>query len=119
MTESKGEKFVFSPLPQDSSFSSTCLVTSNDSEGVLSMILIFLHCGRVYEKIMEKMKAIGQANTGMKRKIGEWAKSVALKGNTNLEQGCVVNRGGFAGVLHRWGSEVTVKVCVLAERFGN
>ena len=65
------------------------------------MILIFLHCGRVYEKIMEKMKAIGQENTGIKRKIGEWAKSVALKGNTNLEQGCVFNRGGFTVVLHR------------------
>lgn len=47
----------------------------------------FFGVPRVYEKIMEKMKAIGQANTGMKRKIGEWAKSVALKGNTNLEQG--------------------------------
>ena len=86
---------------------------------MFSMKLIFLLCGRVYEKIMEKMKAIGQENTGIKRKIGEWAKSVALKGNMNLEQGCVFNRGGFTVVLRRWWSEVTVKVCVLAERFGN
>ncbi|XP_068694662.1 long-chain-fatty-acid--CoA ligase ACSBG2-like isoform X2 [Montipora foliosa] len=42
---------------------------------------------RVYEKIMEKMKAIGQQNTGLKRKIAEYAKGVALKGNMNLEKG--------------------------------
>lgn len=63
------------------------------------MRLIFLYCCRVYEKIMEKMKAIGQQNTGLKRKIGEWAKGVALKGNINLEQGCVFIREGFAVVL--------------------
>ncbi|KAJ7326101.1 Long-chain-fatty-acid--CoA ligase acsbg2 [Desmophyllum pertusum] len=42
---------------------------------------------RVYEKIMEKLKEIGQSVTGMKRKIGNWAKGVALQGNRNLEQG--------------------------------
>ena len=41
----------------------------------------------MYEKIMEKMKAIGQQNTGLKRKIAEYAKGVALKGNMNLEKG--------------------------------
>lgn len=68
---------------------------------------------------MEKMKAIGQQNTGLKRKIGEWAKGVALKGNINLEQGCVFIREGFAVVLRQLRSEVTVRVCVVTERFGN
>ena len=36
---------------------------------------------------MEKMKEIGQSVTGVKRKIGNWAKSVALQGNKNLEKG--------------------------------
>lgn len=42
---------------------------------------------RVFEKIMEKMKEIGQQVTGVKRKIGNWAKGVALRGNINLENG--------------------------------
>lgn len=36
---------------------------------------------------MEKMKALGQQVTGLKRKIGNWAKGVALQGNINLENG--------------------------------
>ena len=51
--------------------------------------IILIHWNRVYEKIMEKMKAIGQQNTGLKRKIAEYAKGVALKGNMNLEKGWV------------------------------
>lgn len=42
---------------------------------------------RVYEKIMEKMKEIGQTVTGLKRKVANWAKGVALQGNINLENG--------------------------------
>lgn len=42
---------------------------------------------RVYEKIMEKMKEIGQTVTGLKRKVANWAKGVALQGNMNLENG--------------------------------
>ena len=45
---------------------------------------------RVYEKIMEKLKEIGQSVTGMKRKVANWAKGVALQGNINLEQGYVL-----------------------------
>lgn len=44
---------------------------------------------RVYEKIMEKMKEIGQTVTGLKRKVANWAKGVALQGNMNLENGYV------------------------------
>jgi len=44
---------------------------------------------RVYEKIMEKLKEIGQSVTGVKRKMANWAKGVALQGNINLEQGYV------------------------------
>ncbi|KAK3735172.1 hypothetical protein QZH41_018138 [Actinostola sp. cb2023] len=42
---------------------------------------------RVWEKIMEKMLQLGAGVTGMKRKIANWAKSVALQGNQNIEQG--------------------------------
>ena len=45
---------------------------------------------RVYEKIMEKLKEIGQSVTGMKRKVANWAKGVALQGNINIEQGYVL-----------------------------
>lgn len=38
---------------------------------------------------MEKLKEIGQSVTGVKRKIGNWAKGVALRGNMNLEKGYV------------------------------
>ena len=36
---------------------------------------------------MEKLKELGQQVTGVKRKIANWAKGVALQGNMNLEQG--------------------------------
>ena len=42
---------------------------------------------RVYEKIMEKLKELGQQVTGVKKKIANWAKGVAQQGNINLEQG--------------------------------
>lgn len=41
----------------------------------------FLGVPRVWEKIEEKMRAVGAANTGVKRKIGDWAKSVGLEGS--------------------------------------
>ena len=44
---------------------------------------------RVYEKIMEKLKEIGQSVTGVKKKMANWAKGVALRGNMNLEKGYV------------------------------
>lgn len=42
---------------------------------------------RVWEKIEEKMRAVGAANTGFKKKIGDWAKSVGLRGNYALLEG--------------------------------
>ncbi|KAL9986588.1 hypothetical protein ACROYT_G000756 [Oculina patagonica] len=48
---------------------------------------LFFGVPRVYEKIMEKLKELGQSVTGMKRKMATWAKGVALKGNMNLEKG--------------------------------
>lgn len=48
---------------------------------------LFFGVPRVYEKIMEKLKEIGQSVTGIKRKMANWAKGVALQGNINLEQG--------------------------------
>lgn len=36
---------------------------------------------RVWEKIEEKMRAVGAANTGVKKSLGDWAKSIGLRGN--------------------------------------
>ena len=38
---------------------------------------------------MEKLKELGRSVTGVKRKMANWAKDVALRGNMNLEKGCV------------------------------
>ena len=38
---------------------------------------------------MEKLKEIGQSVTGVKKKMANWAKGVALRGNMNLEKGYV------------------------------
>lgn len=35
---------------------------------------------RVWEKMEEKLTAIGQETTGVKRKIADWAKSIAAEG---------------------------------------
>jgi len=40
---------------------------------------VFLGVPRVWEKIEEKMRAIGKANTGLIKKIGDWAKGVGLQ----------------------------------------
>ena len=36
---------------------------------------------------MEKLQAIGQTTTGMKKRISTWAKGVGLRGNMSLERG--------------------------------
>lgn len=43
----------------------------------------------MYEKIEEKLRGIGANTKGLKKKIGDWAKGVALQGNTNKERGYV------------------------------
>lgn len=48
---------------------------------------LFLGVPRVFEKIEERMKQIGQSITGLKKKIGTWAKGVALRANMNKEKG--------------------------------
>eukprot|EP00472_Partenskyella_glossopodia_P014251 CAMPEP_0197541606 /NCGR_PEP_ID=MMETSP1318-20131121/67221_1 /TAXON_ID=552666 /ORGANISM="Partenskyella glossopodia, Strain RCC365" /LENGTH=677 /DNA_ID=CAMNT_0043100799 /DNA_START=68 /DNA_END=2101 /DNA_ORIENTATION=+ len=40
---------------------------------------VFLGVPRVWEKIEEKMRAVGAANTGVIKKIGDWAKGVGLQ----------------------------------------
>lgn len=42
---------------------------------------------RVWEKIEEKMKSVGAANTGAKKALGDWAKRVGLQGSYNALQG--------------------------------
>lgn len=44
----------------------------------------FLCVPRVWEKIEERITAIGAETTGLKRKIADWAKSKAIQG-TNAE----------------------------------
>lgn len=36
---------------------------------------------RVWEKIEEKMRAVGAANTGIKKAVGDWAKSIGVAGS--------------------------------------
>lgn len=68
-------------------------------KGSLSQTLVaarptlFVAVPRVYEKIEEKLKGIGANVTGMKRKLVDWAKGIALKGNRNKEQGKTVPFG--------------------------
>lgn len=54
-----------------------------------SIMLSLFICSfyRVWEKISEKLLEIGSGVTGMKRKVANWAKGVALQGNQNIEQG--------------------------------
>eukprot|EP00742_Colponemidia_sp_Colp-10_P001646 GILJ01001765.1.p1 GENE.GILJ01001765.1~~GILJ01001765.1.p1 ORF type:complete len:678 (+),score=107.76 GILJ01001765.1:41-2074(+) len=42
---------------------------------------------RVWEKIEERLRAIGAANTGVRKSLGDWAKSVGLQGNKNMLEG--------------------------------
>lgn len=48
---------------------------------------MFFGVPRVWEKIEEKMRAVGAANTGIKKSIGEWAKSVGTAGTTAQMEG--------------------------------
>jgi len=48
---------------------------------------LFFGVPRVYEKIQEKMMEVGKANTGLKKKIGEFAKTSALEHHRDLMAG--------------------------------
>lgn len=50
---------------------------------------LFLGVPRVYEKIQEKMVAMGKNLSGIQKKIGSWAKDIGLRGNLALMKGCV------------------------------
>jgi hypothetical protein len=41
---------------------------------------------RLWEKMEEKIAAIGAQTTGLKRKFADWAKSLSPKGNLNIIQ---------------------------------
>ena len=43
----------------------------------------------MYEKIEEKLRGIGANTKGLKKKIADWAKGVALQGNANKEKGYI------------------------------
>jgi len=44
----------------------------------------FLGVPRVWEKIQEKMVAVGRSQSKVKRRIAVWAKAVGLKGNDRI-----------------------------------
>jgi len=44
----------------------------------------FLGVPRVWEKIQEKMVAVGRSQSKLKRRIAVWAKGVGLKGNERV-----------------------------------
>jgi long-subunit acyl-CoA synthetase (AMP-forming) len=48
---------------------------------------LMLGVPRVWEKIEEKMKAVGAANSGVKKALGDWAKRTGLAGHKALLQG--------------------------------
>ena len=48
---------------------------------------MFLGVPRVWEKISEKMKAIGATTTGLKKKIATWAKGKGLAYQNNMQLG--------------------------------
>ena len=54
---------------------------------------VFLGVPRVWEKIMEKMQAVGAATTGLKKSIATWAKEVGLKGSSAIMQNADVPWG--------------------------
>lgn len=47
----------------------------------------FMGVPRVWEKIEEKMRSVGAANTGVKKALGDWAKKIGVQGNYNLLDG--------------------------------
>merc|ERR1711990_397703 len=47
----------------------------------------FLGVPLVWEKIADKIRAIGAANTGAKKKMGDWAKSVNLDHSKGAQLG--------------------------------
>lgn len=48
---------------------------------------LFLGVPRVWEKIEEKMKSVGAQTTGLKKKIGTWAKRKGLSGSYRIQRG--------------------------------
>eukprot|EP01147_Barroeca_monosierra_P001925 gene1925-5014_t len=54
---------------------------------------LFLGVPRVWEKIEEKMRAVGAATTGFKKKIGTWAKKKGLEGSYAIQEGRPVPSG--------------------------
>ncbi|XP_033634733.1 long-chain-fatty-acid--CoA ligase ACSBG2-like isoform X1 [Asterias rubens] len=70
----------------------------------------FIGVPRVWEKIQEKMKSIGASNTGFKKRIGDWAKDIGLRGHAALEKRAMQSNQGwwqyFWGVISEplpWG----------------
>jgi len=48
---------------------------------------LFFGVPRVYEKIQEKMMEIGKKNTGLKKKVGDWAKTSSFDHHQELFEG--------------------------------
>ena len=48
---------------------------------------LFLGVPRVWEKMAEKMQALGRSTTGIKKSLGSWAKGKGLVGNYASQRG--------------------------------
>lgn len=59
---------------------------------------MFLGVPRVWEKVAEKVQAIGRANKGLKKKIGDWSKKKNLLCQTNQNLGGSGKKPGGYGV---------------------
>lgn len=67
---------------------------------------IFLGVPLVWEKIADKIRAIGAANTGAKKSIGDWSKGVALAHSKN----CLLGGSGATASGHCISAKVLGKV---------
>merc|ERR1719337_609608 len=59
---------------------------------------IFLGVPMVWEKIADKIRAIGAANTGVKKAMGDWAKGVNLDYSKGNQQGMAAGTAFGKGV---------------------
>lgn len=61
---------------------------------------LFLGVPRVWEKIEEKMRKVGAETTGLKKKIGTWAKRKGIKGSYAIQEGKAVPSGWGVAKLY-------------------
>ncbi|XP_056678523.1 long-chain-fatty-acid--CoA ligase ACSBG2 isoform X5 [Monodelphis domestica] len=71
----------------------------------------FLGVPRVWEKMQERMKAVGASAPLLKKKVAQWAKSVGLTTNIKRMNGCGKVMSGCKNMLHKKDSDGVGEVC--------